>query len=326
MNKTSMTTRREALKQTAALAALAATGGAHAQVGGQVIKMVVPFAAASYTDNIARLIAPSLSDKLGQTIVIENRAGANGVIGANYVAKAPPDGLTILVGGASLNSVNPSVYKTLPYDPVKDLLPVARIGMLPFMLVVNPSLPITNVAELIAYARKNPGKLAYGAPNAATLVGMEVFKRNAGIDITSVPYKASPQAITDLVGNTIQVMIADFAIAMPQVRARKLRMIAVTMKDRSPLLPDVPPMAEQVRNFDISAWTGLFLPGEAPPAMANRIYEALQSVLASAELRAKFASIGFDVLPLGPVEFGAYVRSDIKAWAGLVNEAGVKPE
>ena len=307
-----------------ALALLAASGPALSQPS--VVRWIVPFAAGSYTDNVARIIAPGIGERLGQTIVIENKPGANGIIGAEYVAKAAPDGQTVLVGGASVNVVNPNVYKTLPYDPVNDLLPAARIGLLPFMLVVNKDVPATTAAELIAHAKQNPGRLSYATPNAATLVGMETFKRGAGVDITSVPYKSSPQAITDLVANHVQVAIVDFAVTMPQVKAGKLRVLAVTMPKRSALLPDVPTLADTVPNFDVSAWTGLFMPGKTPPAHAARLYEAMRATLATPEVRDKLTSIGFDIQPLGPDEFGTYLRNEIRTWNTLVKDAGIKPE
>lgn len=306
-----------------ALALVVPGGPALAQ---PVMRWIVPFAAGSYTDNVARIISPGIAERLGQTIVIENKAGANGIIGADFVAKAAPDGQTVLVGGASVNVVNPNVYKALPYDPVADLLPAARIGVLPFMLVVNKDVPASSAAELVAYAKKNPGKLSYATPNAATLVGMETFKRGAGVDIVSVPYKASPQAIADLVANHVQVAIADFAITMPQVKAGKLRVLAVTMPARSSLLPDVPPLADTVPHFDVSAWTGLFLPGKTPPAAAQKLYDAMRATLATPEVRDKLVAIGFDIQPLGPEEFGTYLRNEIKTWNTLVKDAGIKPE
>ncbi len=321
--------RRLAVQCLLAMATLATASGAalaQAPAPAQVMRLIVPFAAGSYTDNVARIISPALAERLGQTLVIENRAGANGIIGADYVAKAAPDGLTVLVGGASVNTVNPNIYKSLPYDPVRDLLPVARIGLLPFMLVTNPTVPVSNVAELVAYAKKNPGKLAYGTPNAATLVGMETFKRGMGVDITSVPYKSSPQAMTDLVGNHVQVLIADFATAMPQVQAGKAKLLAVTMQKRSTLLPDVPPLSDTLKNFDLTAWTGLLLPGKTPPAVATRIYDALQGALATPDVRDRLKGIGFDVQPLGPAEFGPFVRAEIATWAKLVKETGIQPE
>ncbi|MDB5843972.1 MAG: transporter substrate-binding protein [Polaromonas sp.] len=310
----------------ASAALLGACTLAAAQSGTQVVRLIVPFAAGSYTDNVARIIAPGLGRQLGSTVIIENKAGANGVIGADYVAKSPPDGLTFLVGGASVNTVNPGVYKALPYDPVKDLLPVVRFGLLPFLLVTHPNVPVNSTSELIAYAKKNPGKLAYGTPNSSTLVGMETFKRTAGIDILSVQYKSSPQAMADLVGNHVQVLIADFATAMPQVRAGKARLLGVTMKERSPLLPEAVPMAESVKDFDLSAWTGLLAPGATQPAAVKRMADALLATLAAKDTQEHLAGIGFDVKPMGPEVFGPYVRSELQTWSRLIKDAGIKPE
>jgi tripartite-type tricarboxylate transporter receptor subunit TctC len=302
---------------------LAAAGPARAD---DIVRLIVPFAAGSYTDNVARLVAPGLAEHLGKNVIIENRAGANGIIGADYVARAKPDGLTLLVGGASVNTVNPSVYKDLPYDPVNDLLPVARIGLLPFVLLVNPTLPIKSVADLVRYAKANPEKLSYGTPNATTLVGSEAFKRAAGVNILSIPYKSSPQAVTDLIGNQIQVLIADFATALPQVQSGKARVLAVTMKDRSPLMSDTPTISETVPGFDVSAWTGLLAPGKTPPLIAQNIYKALQATLASPELQAKFKSIGFDVQPMGPDTFGPYIHAEIDKWRAVAKQAGIEPQ
>ena len=323
MNQTGPWMRR---RLAAALLALASLAGAGAACAEDVLRLVVPFAAGSYTDNVARLVAPGLAQHLGKNVIVENRAGANGIIGADYVARAKPDGLTLLVGGASVNTINPGVYKNLPYDPERDLLPVARIGVLPFMLLVNTDLPARSVPELIQYAKANPDKLSYGTPNAATLVGTETFKRGAAIDLLSVPYKSSPQAMTDLVGNQIQVLIADFATAMPQVRAGKARLLAVTMKDRSALLPDTPPISDTLPGFDLSAWTGLLAPGQTPPAAVQPIYDALRATLADPALQAKFKSIGFDIDPMGPAEFGPYIRAEISKWKTLAREAGIEPQ
>jgi tripartite-type tricarboxylate transporter receptor subunit TctC len=320
-------TRRRAFAL-AALVCMSAAGAAHGQGAGQdVMRLVVPFAAGSYTDNVARLVAPVLADQLHRNVIVENRAGANGIIGAEYVARAKPDGLTLLVGGASVNTINPSIYKSLPYDPVSDLLPVARIGVLPFLLLVNPELPVKTVPELIAYAKAHPGKLSYATPNAATLVGMETFKRAAGIDILSVPYKSSPQAMTDLAGNVVQVLIADYATGMPQVRSGKARLIAVTMAQRSALLPDVPPVSDTIKGFDLSAWTGLLGPGKLAPEKAQEIYAALEKGLKSdSALQERLRSIGFDVQPMGPQTFGPYIRSEIDSWHRLTRDAGVEPQ
>jgi tripartite-type tricarboxylate transporter receptor subunit TctC len=309
-------------------AILCSWSAAHAQSSSTraPIRLIIPFAAGSYTDTVARIISPGLSERLGRAIVVDNRPGANGIIGADLAAKATPDGSTLLVGGASVNVVNPGLYKSLPYDPEKDLVAVARIGILPFMLLTNPSVPAANLPELIAYAKKNPGKLAYATPNSITLVGMETLKRNAGVDILSVPYKSSPQAVADLIGGQVQVLIADFATAMPQVRAGKIRLLAVTMSKRSALLPDVPAIDEVVKGFDISAFTALFGPKGMSHEVASRNYEALRAVLTTKDTQDKLASIGFDIAPMGPDAFAPYIHQQIGVWGKLIRAAGVTPE
>ena len=310
-----------------ALGALAGSAvPALAQGTAKPIRIVVPFAAGSYTDNVLRIALPALSDKVGAAIVVDNRPGANGIIAADAVAKSAPDGLTFLMGGASANAANPSLYKSLPYDPVKDLVPVVRFGLLPFLLLVNPSVPVKSVPELIDHAKKNPGKLAYATPNSATLVGMETFKRAAGVDILQVPYKSSPQAMLDLVAGQVQVLIADFATAMPHVRSGKARVIAATMSRRTPLLPEVPVIAEVLKGYDISAWNGLFAPAGTPREAMVKVADAALSALAQRDVQDKLIGIGFEIAPLGPDEFGPYVRDQIGVWAQLVREGGIKPE
>ena len=306
--------------------ALALAIGTSAFAQTRAIRLVVPFAAGSYTDNVARIVSPPLGERLGAPIVVENRPGGNGVIGADAVAKAAPDGRSFLMGGTSVNAVNPHVLKSLPYDPVRDLVPVVRLGNLPFMLLVNPAVPASTLAELVAYAKAHPGKLAYGTPNSTTLVGMETLKRMAGIDILSVPYKSSPQAMGDLAAGQLQVIIADFATAMPHVRSGRARLLAVTMPRRSSLLPDVPAIDETLKGFDISAWNAIFAPRGTPREAMASFADAVQAVLASPEVRERLTGIGFDVSPLGGDAFGDYARSQITAWGALIREAGVQPE
>ena len=318
--------RRRVLTGAAAFAGALAIPMARAQGSAKPIRIVVPFAAGSYTDNVLRITLPALSERLGTSLIVDNRPGANGIIAADTVAKAPPDGLTFLMGGASANAANPSLYKSLPYDPVKDLVPVVRFGLLPFVLVVNPSVPVKSVTELIDYAKRNPGKLAYATPNSATLVGMETFKRGAGVDILQVPYKSSPQAMLDLVGGQVQVLIADFATAMPHVRAGRARVVAATMARRTPLLPDVPVVAEVIKGYDISAWNGLFAPAGTPREAMQKMADAAAAVLATREMQDKLAGIGFEISPLGPDGFGQYVREQIAGWAQIIRDSGIKPE
>jgi len=333
-------TRREAAasgrrkRAVAALAALVVVltaaigiGSVGAQTSaGRPIRVIVPFAAGSYTDSVVRIVAPALGERLGATIVVDNRPGANGVIGADIVAKSVPNGLTFLMGGTSVNAVNPGLYKSLPYDPVKDLVPVARFGVLPFLLLVNLNVPVRSVTELIEYAKKNPGKLAYATPNSVTLVGMETFKRDTGADILSVPYKSSPQAMLDLISGQVQLLIADFATAMPHVRAGNARVLAATMARRSSLLPDVPTVGEVLKGYDVSAWNGLFAPAGTPRETLARISDALNAVLATRDIQEKLTSLGFDIAPLGPDAFGPYVRGQISTWGRLIRETGIKPE
>lgn len=324
LTMTSSLARRRLILGSAASALAAAAGMARAQA--KPVRIVVPFAAGSYTDNVLRIALPALSDRLGATLVVDNRPGANGIIAADAVAKAAPDGLTFLMGGASANAANPSLYKALPYDPVKDLVPVVRFGLLPFVLLVNPSVPVKSVPELIDYAKKNPGKLAYATPNSATLVGMETFKRAAGVDILQVPYKSSPQAMLDLVAGQVQVLIADFATAMPHVRSGKARVIAATMARRSPLMPEVPVIAEVLKGYDISAWNGLFAPAGTPREAMNKLADAAMAALAQRDVQDKLTGIGFEISPLGPDGFGPYVREQIGVWAQIIRDSGIKPE
>ena len=324
LNPNFSSSRRRLILGSAASALAAAYGPAWAQA--KPVRIVVPFAAGSYTDNVLRIALPGLSEKLGASIVVDNRPGANGIIAADAVAKSAPDGLTFLMGGASANAANPSLYKTLPYDPVKDLVPVVRFGLLPFVLLVNPSVPAKSVPELIDYAKKNPGKLAYATPNSATLVGMETFKRAAGVDILQVPYKSSPQAMLDLVAGQVQVLIADFATAMPHVRSGKARVIAATMARRTPLMPDVPVIAEVLKGYDISAWNGLFAPAGTPREAMNKVAEAAVAALAQRDVQDKLSAIGFEISPMGPESFGPYVREQIGVWAQVIRDSGIKPE
>jgi len=308
-------------------ATLAGVSPSMAQTGEtKVVRIVVPFAAGSYTDNFARIVIPGFAERLGMPVVIDNRPGANGVIAADYVAKSSPDGLTLLLGGTSSIAINPGIYKSLPYDPIKDLLPVVRSGSLPFVLIVHPSVPANTVLELIEYAKKYPGKLAYATPNSSSLMGMEMFKRLASVDILSVPYKSSPQAMLDLIGNQVQVQIADYATAIPHIRSGKVRLLAVTMDQRSLLLPSVPTVAEVLKGFDVSAWNGLFAARGTSLEVATRISDAWQGVLAVKGVQERLSVMGFDVIPLGHKAFGPYVRDQIDSWGKLAREAGVKAE
>lgn len=298
---------------------------AHAALGP--IRLVVPFSPGSYTDNFARIVAPAFAEEVGASVVIDNRPGANGVIAADLVAKSPPDGSTFLLGGTSSVAINPGIYKVLPYDPIKDLVPVARSGSLPFLLIADPSVPISSVPDLIAFAKANPGKLAYATPNSSSLMGMELLKRTAGIDILSVPYKSSPQAILEMVAGRVQVQIADYGTAIAHVRAGKVKVLAVTMLHRTSLMPETATVDETLKSgFDISAWNGLLAPSGTSTAIVDRVATAWVSALNRKDVQVKLAEIGFDVAPMGAAAFGEYVRQQISDWGKLARELGVKAE
>lgn len=290
------------------------------------VKLVIPFAAGSATDAAGRLLAQELAGRLGQSVVVENKAGANGQIAAIAVAGSPPDGYTLFMTTNSTHSANPHLYRQLAYDPVKDFTPVARVGLLPFMLVVNPELPVKTTAELLAYAKDHPGELSYGTASTSSLVGAETLNVMGGVRMERVGYKASPQAILDLVAGRMQVMVADFTTAMPQVKAGRLRVLGVTTAARSVLLPGVPAIAETLPGYDMTSWNGLFAPAGTPPAIVARVEKESLAILSSSQVQARLATLGFEVAPMDAAQFGRYVQGEMAHWGKLVRAANIQPE
>lgn len=290
------------------------------------IRVVVPFAAGSATDSLGRVLAQELSSRLKQSVLVENRPGAFGQIAAQYVARSAPDGYTLFLSTNTPHAANPHLYRTLPYDPIKDFAPVARVGTIPFMLVVSPTLPANSTAQLVAYARSHPTALSYATPNSTSLVVMETIKRLAKVSIVGVQYKASPEAILDLAAGRLQVTVADFTVAMPQAKAGKLRVLGVTTARRSALLPDVPAIAEAIPGVDVAAWFGLFAPAGTPREIVARLARDTLDILAQPEVEARLAAIGFELDPLGPDAFGRYVREQIAHWGQLIRAAGIEPQ
>ena len=291
------------------------------------ITLVVPFAAGSGTDSVARTVGQKLAERLKQPVLVDNKPGANAQVAAQIAAKAKPDGYTLFMTTNTSHSANPALYTALKYDPIKDFTPVARVGELPFALAVHPSVPAKTLAELIAYARANPGKLSYATPNSTSLVAMESIKHIAGIDLLSVPYKSSPQAMTDLVGGQVQVYVADLGSGMGMLKSDKVRTLGVTTAQPSPLLAGVPPIGQTAKGFDLTSWNGIFGPAGMPPAVVHRLNTELQAVLADKETQDKLALIGFQVWPTKtPEEFAAYVVEQLSHWRTLIRQAGIKPE
>lgn len=291
------------------------------------VTLVVSFAAGSGTDSVARIIGHSLSERLKQPVVIDNKPGANGQIATEFVKNAKPDGYTLLMSTNTTHSANPSLYKTLRYDPIKDFTPIILTGELPFALVVNNELPVKNLKEFMAYARANPGKLSYGTPNSTSLVGSETMRVLGKIDIVGIPYKSSPQALSDTIGGQVQMYIVDFGSGLPNMRAGKVRTIAVTPARRSKLFPDVPSIASEIPGFDLTSWNGIFAPAGTPRDVVDTISSHVQAVLAEKEVQEKLEALGFEVRPSkSPAEFLRYVSDQLAHWGKLVKEAGIKPE
>ncbi|KQP02788.1 tripartite tricarboxylate transporter substrate binding protein [Pseudorhodoferax sp. Leaf265] len=309
-----------------ALLAAVAFGSLQAQ-NTQPLTLVVPFAAGSGTDAVARTVGQRLAEKLGQPVLVDNKPGANAQVAAQYVAKAKPDGLTLFMTTNTSHSANPALYKELRYDPIKDFTPIARVGELPFALAVHPAVPAKTLAEFIAYAKANPGKLSYATPNSTSLVAMETIKRIAGVDIAQIPYKSSPQAMTDLIGGQVQVYVADLGSGMAMLKTDKIRALAITTARESQILPGVPPVGATVKGFDLTSWNGIFGPAGLPKPAVDRVNAALQQVLAEPDTQDKLRQLGFEVWPSKtPEEFTQYVADQLAHWGQLIRQAGVKPE
>ena len=290
------------------------------------VTIVTPFAAGSQTDAAARLLGQSLQDALGQSFVIENKAGAGGVLAANAVARAKPDGYTLLLTTNSTHSAI-ALFKSVPYDPIKDFAPVARLGNFPSFIAVNSSLPITSMAELVANAKANPGKLSYGVGNSTGQIVGETLKKRTGIDIVRVSYRSNPSAMSDLIAGHIQVMVPDMNTGMPQVNVQKIRPLAVLTKVGNPLLPNVPTLdATVMPGFEILAWAGLFAPANTPPEIVNTLAEAVRKVLENPQIRERFTGPGIQVLWSGPQEFSEFVKTELVRWTAMIKEAGIEPE
>jgi tripartite-type tricarboxylate transporter receptor subunit TctC len=290
------------------------------------VKLVVPFPAGSATDQIARVIGQQLQEALGQPFVVENKPGAQGSIAAAEVARAAPDGYTMMVTTNTPQAANVSLFRKLNYDPVKDFAPVARLGTISFMLMVRPDFPAKDLKEFIAHARNNPGKLSGGYGSAGSQVSQAMLRSMAKIDFIDVPYKGLPQAITDVLGGSVSFTFADLANALSQIKGGKLRGLAVTSQKRSALAADVPAIAEELPGYELIAWFALVAPAATPAEVVTRVHGATAKALARPEIGARFAALGTDVAPMNPEELGAFIRSEIAKWARLTKEAGIKPE
>jgi tripartite-type tricarboxylate transporter receptor subunit TctC len=312
----------------AAALALAAPA-AYAQLQGErQVRLIVPFAAGSGTDVAARLLAASLSESLKRPVVVDNRPGALATIGTDAAAKAAPDGHTLVATGSTAIAAAPSLFKSLPYDPVKDLAPVALVATAPLALFVSAESPVRTVQELVALARAQPGKLNYASGNATGAVAGEMLKQAAGVDLFHVPYKNSPQALNDLAGGQVNAMFNDIAGAMPLLKAGKLRAIAITSGTRSRLLPDVPTMAEAgFPGYALYNWVGIFAPARTPAETVTHLNREIAGIVVQPEFRERFERVGLDLAaPNTTQDFAAFVRREIELWSRQIRAAGIQPE
>jgi tripartite-type tricarboxylate transporter receptor subunit TctC len=313
----------------AAAALLAgATAGAFAQAAypDKPIKLIVPFPAAGGTDIVGRALAVKLGAALGQSVVVDNRVGGNTVVGTHVVAKAAPDGYTLLFTSSSFTAT-PALLKNLPYDTIKDFQPVCLAAFHPFVMLADPAAPFRNVRELIAYAKANPGKVNYASPGNGTSqhVEMEEFKRVAGIDMTHIPYKGSQDMATDLMTGRVSVMFNGVSPTIGFVRSGKMRALAVDSLKRVPLLGDVPTIDESgLPGFTNITWSGLLAPANTPKPIVDKINAACTAAIGSPDLVANLSGMGLDPAGLGPVQFQDFLKQDLERWSKLVRQSGAK--
>ena len=311
----------------AAVVCAAAATSAHAQAyPAHPVKLLVPFPAASATDQVARLICQQLQEALKQPFVVENKPGAQGAIAAEAAAKSAPDGYTIFVTTNTPQAANVSLFRKLAYDPVKDFEPVVRLGTTSFMLMVRPEFPAGNLKEFLAHARSQPGKLSAGYGSSGSQVSLAMLKSMGKLDVVDVPYKGIPQTITDVMGGTLSFTFVDLGNALAQAKGGKLRGLAVTSAKRTPLAPDVPAFAEELKGYELIAWFALMAPAKTPREIVQKLHDAAVAGLGKPEVRDKFAAIGTDVAPMSPGELGKFIQTEITKWARLVREAGIQPE
>lgn len=315
------------LVATIAGAVLVAGGALAQEYPGRAVTLVVPFAVGSGIDPTARIIADELGRSLKQPVVIDYKPGANGAIAAGAVARATPDGYTIFMTTVSTHSANPNLLKSIPYDPVRDFAPLSRVGNLPFMLVVDPKIAAASVPEFVAYVKANPGRLSYASTNAIGLLAGATLKRMADLDLVHVPYRSSPQALNDVMTGRVAMMFVDFALGWPQAKAGNVRALAVTTKERSALLPDIPSMTEAgLPAFDLIPWNAIFAPANTPRPIVQRLNAELRRIISDPKVKERLAGLGFDAFASTPEELDAFVREDLAKWTKWVREAGIEPE
>lgn len=292
------------------------------------VKIIVPFAAGSATDTVGRVFGQRLSELLGQPVVVENKAGANGSIGADFVAKSAPDGYTLLWGTNTTNAAIRSLAKNVPFDPEKDFAPISFLGSIPLLVCVNNDFPAKTLKELIAYAKANPGKVTFASASASQRVSTEMLASMAGVKLLNVPYKSSPNAIADLISGQVNLFTADQAVTLPQVKGGKIRALAVTSARRSSQIPELPTVAEagDLPGYELTAFFAALAPAGTPRDVIARLNDAIRKTAETKEVRDRFATIGLELAPSSPEELAARLKTESAKWAKAAQEAGIVPE
>ena len=308
---------------------LAATAASAQPFPSRPLRLIVPFPPGGSTDILARALALKLAEGFAQAVIVDNRPGAGGSIGAEAAAKSAPDGYTIMMGHLGTLAVNAAIYKNLPYDPVKSFAPVSLMAMVPSVLVVNPSLPVANAAELIAYARANPGKLAYGSAGSGSTSHLttEYFKLATGTDILHVPYKGVGPMLTDLVSGQLSMGLNGAPAVMPHVNSGRLRALAVSSLNRLPSLPQIPTLAEAgVKGFEANGWYGIVVPAGTPRELVARLNAEIRRIMQTPELRTRLDAEGAIPAAGSPEEFGAFIAAEIARWGEVLKRAGIQAQ
>ena len=312
---------------TLAAIALAATGALGQDYPSKPVTFVVPFAAGSATDQLARALGQGMTEATRQSIVVDNKPGASGFLAAQQVAKAPADGYTVLISTNTTHAANEHLFKSLPYDPVKDFAPVTLLGKGGQIMIVNPKVQAKTVAEFVALAKKNPGKLSFGSGSSSSRIAGELLQQMAGIQVLHVPYKSNPLAVTDLLGGTIDMMITDTATGIPQVKAGKVRALGVTAMKRSPLAPDVPTIDEAgVKGYEMGFWFAAYLPAKTPPAVVKRLHELLVAATKGQAMVKFYESTGIDPATSSPEDLAKFQAAESQKWGRIVQAAKIEKE
>ena len=300
---------------------------AHADYPDKQLTFVVPFAAGSATDQLARSLGQEVTRVTKQTVIVDNKPGASGFIGAEAVKKAAPDGYTVFITTNTTHAANEHLFKKIPYDPVKDYLPVTGLGKGGQIMIVNMNVPAKSVPEFIALAKSKPGKVSFGSGSSSSRVAGEMLQQLAGIELLHVPYKSNPLAINDLLGGQIDMMITDTATGLPQVKGGKVRALAVSTAKRSPLTPDLPTIDEAgVKGYDMGFWFAAYVPANTPPAVVSKLHDILVEATKGPQMQQFYASTGTDPFTTTPAELGKFQLAESDKWKGIIKKAGIEPE